>query len=80
MDLLTFALTFAVILVVFFLLAIGYIFARKIIKGSCASIDDMGIEKACKCEKPCFARRMRMKREEAMKRKAQMNKDLGIED
>lgn len=70
---LTFVFTFVVIVVVFFLLSIGYIFAKKLIKGSCASIDDLGIEKACKCEKPCFARRMRMKREEAEKLKKQIN-------
>ncbi len=80
MTVLTFILTFVGLCVVFFLLAIGYIFAKKILKGSCGSIDDMGIEKACKCEKPCFARRMRMKHEEALKRRAEMNKDLGIEE
>ncbi|MGN1357171.1 MAG: (Na+)-NQR maturation NqrM [Succinivibrionaceae bacterium] len=79
MTVLTFILTFVGISAAFFLLALGYIVARKIIKGSCGSIDEMGIEKACKCKTPCFARRMRMKHEEAQKRRAEMNRDLGLE-
>ncbi len=79
MDWMIFVYSFAGFAIAFVLLALGYIFAKKVIKGSCASIDELGIEKACSCEKPCFARRMRMKREAAEKAKAQMNKDLGIE-
>lgn len=75
----TFVLTFLGICLAFFLLAIGAIFAHKTIKGSCGSIDEMGIEKACKCDSPCFARRMRMKREEARRKQEEMKKDLGLE-
>ncbi|MBQ8706767.1 MAG: (Na+)-NQR maturation NqrM [Succinivibrionaceae bacterium] len=74
-----FVLTFAGFCLAFFLLSIGYIFARKIIKGSCGSIDDLGEERVCKCEKPCFARRMRMKRQEAQEKQRQIKRDLGLE-
>lgn len=45
MTLMTFLLSFLGICLAFFLLAVGAIFAHKTIKGSCGSIDDMGIEK-----------------------------------
>ena len=79
MTLMTFLLSFLGICLAFFLLAVGAIFAHKTIKGSCGSIDDMGIEKACKCEKPCFARRLRMNREAAKKKKEEMKKERGLE-
>ncbi len=79
MTLMTFIFSFLGICITFFLLAVGAIFAHKTIKGSCGSIDDLGIERACKCEKPCFARRMRMKREEAKRKKEEMKKELGLE-
>ena len=75
----TFVLAFAGFCLAFFLLSVGYIFAHKMIRGSCGSIDDIGEERVCKCEKPCFARRMKMKREEAKRQKEQMNRDLGLE-
>ncbi len=75
----TFVLAFVGFLLAFFLLAIGYIFAKKMIKGSCASIDDIGEKRVCNCETPCFARRMRMKREEARRKSEEMKKDLGLE-
>ncbi|MDR0219110.1 MAG: (Na+)-NQR maturation NqrM [Enterobacteriaceae bacterium] len=63
---------------IFFLLAfagmaIGYIFKRKSIQGSCGGLGNLGIEKACECPEPCDARKKRMAKEEA--RLAQLAKN-----
>jgi hypothetical protein len=48
-----FFLTLALLLVVFFAMAIGYIVKRKSIAGSCGGLGALGIEKACNCDSPC---------------------------
>ena len=63
----TFVLAFAGFCLAFFLLSLGYIISRKILRGSCGNIEDAGGERVCNCEKPCFARRMRMRMEERRK-------------
>jgi hypothetical protein len=58
-----FLLTFAVLLIVVFAMAIGYIVQRKTIAGSCGGLAAVGIEKACDCENPCEKRQARMRKE-----------------
>ncbi len=51
---------FLVIFVMFFcmivLMAIGIFFKRKPIAGSCGGLGNVGVEKACDCDKPCEKR------------------------
>ncbi len=46
-------------LLFFFLVAIGYIIQHKMIHGSCGGLNNVGIERSCSCEKPCFSRRVK---------------------
>ncbi|MGC9401040.1 (Na+)-NQR maturation NqrM [Vibrio genomosp. F10] len=55
----TFLVTFAVFLAVITAMAVGYIFQRKVVKGSCGGLDAMGIDKVCSCPEPCDARKKR---------------------
>ncbi|WGV99695.1 (Na+)-NQR maturation NqrM [Vibrio sp. YMD68] len=55
----TFLVTFAVFLAVITAMAVGYIFQRKVVKGSCGGLDAMGIDKVCNCPEPCDARKRR---------------------
>lgn len=43
-------------------MAVGYIFQRKKIKGSCGGISDLGLDKACDCEEPCDKRKELLKK------------------
>lgn len=52
-----FAITLLFFLAVIFAMAIGYIFKRREIKGSCGGISALGMEKVCDCDKPCDKRR-----------------------
>jgi len=56
MDFSIFLYTFAAFLLFFLLAAIGYIIQHKMIHGSCGGLANVGVEKACSCEKPCFKR------------------------
>ncbi|CDG22163.1 conserved exported protein of unknown function [Xenorhabdus poinarii G6] len=63
---------------IFFLLAfagmaLGYIFKRKSIQGSCGGLGSIGVEKVCDCPEPCDARKKRIAREAA--RQAQLEKN-----
>ncbi|OTA18005.1 hypothetical protein Xvie_00689 [Xenorhabdus vietnamensis] len=63
---------------IFFLLAfagmaLGYIFKRKSIQGSCGGLGSIGVEKVCDCPEPCDARKKRMAREAT--RQAQLEKN-----
>jgi len=51
-----FILTLGFFLVVVLGMAVGYIFQRKTIAGSCGGLGAMGIEKACDCDNPCDKR------------------------
>ena len=64
----TFIITFALMLIVVAIMAVGYIFQRKNIKGSCGGISDLGLEKVCDCDEPCDKRKELMKRLEKQKR------------
>lgn len=47
---------------IFFLLcSIGYIIQHKMIHGSCGGLNNVGVEKVCTCETPCFKRRVKNK-------------------
>ncbi|MBL4909190.1 MAG: (Na+)-NQR maturation NqrM [Alteromonadaceae bacterium] len=51
-----FIITLGFFLVVVLGMAVGYIFQRKTLAGSCGGLGTMGIEKACDCDNPCDKR------------------------
>ncbi len=53
----TFLITFAVFVAVITAMAVGYIFQKKVVKGSCGGLGAVGIEKVCNCPEPCDARK-----------------------
>jgi hypothetical protein len=55
----TFFITFAVFMAVIAAMAVGYIFQKKVVKGSCGGLGAVGIEKVCNCPEPCDARKKR---------------------
>ncbi len=55
----TYLVTFAVFLAVIAAMAVGYIFQKKMVKGSCGGLGSVGIEKVCNCPEPCDARKKR---------------------
>lgn len=59
----TFLLTFGFFLIVVVAMAVGYIFQKKAISGSCGGLGAIGIDKACDCPEPCDRRKKRMERE-----------------
>lgn len=59
----TFLITFGVFLLVIVAMAVGYIFQRKVVKGSCGGLGAVGIDKVCNCPEPCDARKKREARE-----------------
>ncbi len=63
-----FIITFLLMLVVVAIMAIGYIFQKKKIKGSCGGISDLGLEKVCDCDEPCDKRKELMRRLEEQKK------------
>lgn len=68
--------TFAVFLLVIVAMAVGYIFQKKVIRGSCGGLDSVGIDKVCNCPEPCDARKKREAREAARAEKlAEWEKD-----
>ena len=48
-----FVITFFVFLLVIVAMAVGVIFGRKRIQGSCGGLASVGIEKSCDCETVC---------------------------
>ena len=72
----TFFITFAVFVIFIMAMAVGYIFQRKSVSGSCGGLGAVGIDKVCNCPEPCDARKKREAREEARARKlAEWDKD-----
>ena len=61
-------LIFGVFLMVVVAMAIGYIFQRKSISGSCGGLCTIGIEKECDCPEPCDNRKKKMAKEEARRK------------
>lgn len=69
-----FLLTFLIMLIVVTIMAIGYIFQKKKIKGSCGGISELGLEKVCDCDEPCDKRKELLKRlEEQRKEESDIN-------
>jgi len=67
-----FIITFLLMLVIVALMAIGYIFQKKKIKGSCGGISDLGLEKVCDCDEPCDKRKELMRRLEEQKKEEEL--------
>lgn len=63
-----FLITFVLMLIVVGIMAVGYIFQRKKIKGSCGGISDLGLEKVCDCDEPCDKRKELTRRLKEQKR------------
>ncbi|MDN4502571.1 (Na+)-NQR maturation NqrM [Alteromonadaceae bacterium BrNp21-10] len=61
----TFLLAFVVFLVVMLAMAVGYLFQKKSIAGSCGGLGALGIDKACDCPEPCDRKKARLEREQA---------------
>jgi len=59
-----FVYTFAAFFIVFVAMAVGYIFQRKTIAGSCGGLGAIGVDKACDCDDPCDKRKKRMAAEQ----------------
>ena len=49
----TLVITFCVFFLVIVCMAIGVLFGRKRIQGSCGGLASVGIEKSCDCEEVC---------------------------
>lgn len=49
----TVLITFGVFVLVILLMALGVIFGRKEIQGSCGGLNNFGVDKVCNCEKTC---------------------------
>ncbi|SHE86423.1 (Na+)-NQR maturation NqrM [Vibrio gazogenes] len=72
----TFLITFAMFVVVITAMAVGYIFQKKMVSGSCGGLGAVGIEKVCNCPEPCDARKKREAKAVARAdRLAEWNKD-----
>jgi hypothetical protein len=66
-----FFLAFGIFLLMAFAMAIGYIFQKKSIAGSCGGLGALGVEKACDCPEPCDRKKARLEKEAA--RQAKLN-------
>ena len=49
----TFLVIFIMMLCMIALMAVGVMFKRQPIKGSCGGLGNVGIEKSCDCDNPC---------------------------
>ncbi len=54
-----FFITFGFFLLVGTAMAVGYIFQKKTLAGSCGGLASVGIEKECNCDNPCEKRQER---------------------
>ncbi len=75
-----FIITFALMLIIVAIMAIGYVFQKKEIKGSCGGISDLGLEKVCDCDEPCDKRKELIKRLEEQKREEELINIRILED
>ncbi|UAA39571.1 (Na+)-NQR maturation NqrM [Paraneptunicella aestuarii] len=74
----TFILAFVFFLIIFLIMAVGYLFQRKTISGSCGGLGALGIEKACDCPEPCDRKKARMEKERIREEKLKEWKDNQI--
>ena len=58
----TFILAFGFFLLMALAMAIGYIFQKKSISGSCGGLGALGVEKACDCPEPCDRKKARLEK------------------
>jgi hypothetical protein len=65
----TFIFAFGFFLIMSLAMAIGYIFQKKSISGSCGGLGALGVEKACDCPEPCDRKKARLERAEARQAK-----------
>lgn len=49
----TFLITFGIFIIVILLMALGVVFGRKEIQGSCGGLNTVGVDKVCNCETAC---------------------------
>ena len=54
----TFILAFGFFLTMVLAMAVGYLFQKKSISGSCGGLGALGIEKACDCPEPCDRKKL----------------------
>lgn len=54
-----FFITLGFFLVVVLGMAVGYIFQKKTLAGSCGGLASVGIDKTCNCDNPCEKRQER---------------------
>jgi len=54
-----FIAAFAVLMLFFLLMSVGYLIRKKAVQGSCGGLGALGIEKACDCDEPCDRRKAR---------------------
>lgn len=54
-------------------MAVGYIFQKKTLAGSCGGLASVGIEKECNCDNPCEKRQERERIAELNTNKEQQN-------
>ena len=59
----TFLLTFSIFIVFILAMSLGYIFKRKVVKGSCGGLGAVGIDKVCDCPEPCDVKKKRQLKE-----------------
>ena len=72
----TFFITFGIFMLITAAMAVGYIFQKKSIAGSCGGLGALGVDKACDCPEPCDRRKAREAKAQAREEKlAQWKKD-----
>ena len=73
-----FLYTLGMFLVVVVAMAVGYIFQKKTIAGSCGGLGALGIEKACNCDNPCEKRKTRMEQQRLEKERLAESQRIAI--
>ena len=61
----TILLTFILFIFIILAMAVGYIFSRRTIKGSCGGISSLGMKKVCDCDAPCDTLQKKLDEEHA---------------
>ncbi len=72
----TFLVTFGIIVLLFLLMAVGVIFGRKPIAGSCGGYKAIDVECAAGCKDPCEKRLARMQAQAEAQAKMQSDEKI----